>query len=328
MAEIALRDALAAARAHIMRLEIPESAISWLYWFARAECRRRWPVLPDMPGLGEEPAGPDGRARLIAWNTVLSLDAAELEALDLAFRHDVKPELVLGVPPEQVQVLVDRARLALERALSAEIVISRGMPDCPDRAKVLADWAGTVTPELRERALRHAAHCPVCGPARPANVSPARVLAMLPWPVLSPSARQEMDRVLREHRPSRRRRLPWVRVLLAGTVAAAVAFGYVLFGTAGGSAAGLAPAMGGPAAGPARVMSGPVAGTGPASSRSSAVPGTAFRRAGSGRAGSGRAGFRRPRPHSRGLLPVPSPSGSRKAVTIAGLTHLSWTGDR
>jgi DNA-directed RNA polymerase specialized sigma24 family protein len=210
MAEMALRDALAAARAHIMRLENPESAISWLYWFARAQCRRRWPVLPDVPGLREEPAGPDGRARLIAWNTVLSLDAAELEALDLAFRHDVKPELVLGVPPEQVQVLVDRARLALERTLSAEIVISRGMPDCPDRAKVMAGWAGTVTPELRECALRHAADCPVCGPTRPANVSPARVLAMLPWPALSPSARQEMHRVLREHRPLRRRRLPWV----------------------------------------------------------------------------------------------------------------------
>jgi DNA-directed RNA polymerase specialized sigma24 family protein len=232
IAEMALQDTFATARAHIMRLENPESARSWLYWFARAECRRAGSV-PAADEPVTRPGQGDDSARLIAWNTVMSLDAAELEALDLEYRHDVKPELVLGMPPDQVRGLVYRARLSLERALSAEIVISRGIPDCPDRAEVMAGWSGAVTAEIRDRTLRHAADCPACGPTLPRNVSPARVLAMLPWPALSASSRAEVLRLLHDPRPQRRRRLPWVRGLLAGGMAVAIALGCVLVGVKG-----------------------------------------------------------------------------------------------
>jgi DNA-directed RNA polymerase specialized sigma24 family protein len=50
IAQIALRDTLVAAQAHIANLGDPESLGPWLYSLARAECPR--------PAPGRRPAGP------------------------------------------------------------------------------------------------------------------------------------------------------------------------------------------------------------------------------------------------------------------------------
>ena len=138
------------------------------------------------PSLADEPpARPsqrDADSRLMAWNAVTSMAADEQEALDLTCRHDVDLGLVLGLPAEDAEVLLIRSRQNLERALGAEILISRGSHACPDRAEMMSGWAGTITPQVRDRVLEHAAGCGVCAPGLPRNVSAARVLALFPSP--------------------------------------------------------------------------------------------------------------------------------------------------
>jgi len=200
IAQIALRDTLVVAQAHIAALADPESIGPWLYSLARAECRRR--QAGPAAEADEAPVRPsqrDADSRLMAWNAVMSMEAAEFEALDLACRHDVDLALVLGLSAEEAQALLDGARQSLERALGAEILVSRGHA-CPDRAEVLAGWAGTMTAAVRARVLEHAAGCEVCGPNLPRNVSAARVFALLPAPALSPLARAEVLDFFADHR--------------------------------------------------------------------------------------------------------------------------------
>ncbi len=100
IAQIALRDTLLVADAHIGRLADPQLLGSWLYALARAECRRRRAVQPSL--ADEPPARPsqrDADSRLMAWNAVMSMAADEQEALDLTCRHDVDLGLVLACRP-------------------------------------------------------------------------------------------------------------------------------------------------------------------------------------------------------------------------------------
>ena len=191
IAQMALRDTLSVATANIARLSDAELLEPWLYSLARAECRRRRPVAQ----ADEPPARPnqaDAEARLVAWNAAASLAPAEREALDLACRHQVDLSLVLGLPPEDVRALLSRARLNLQQALGTEILIASGSHDCPYRGEVMQGWTGTVTPELRERVLQHAASCLACGPNLPRSVSAERVFGLLPDPALPAGARVEV----------------------------------------------------------------------------------------------------------------------------------------
>jgi hypothetical protein len=127
----------------------------------------------------------------MSWKAVTSMPADEVEALELDARHEVDLRLVLGLPAAEVQALLDRARRDLERALGAEIVISKSHA-CPDRSALMSYWTDTTTSARRDRVLGHAATCSVCGPNLPRSVSPARVFALLPAPVLSSAARLEV----------------------------------------------------------------------------------------------------------------------------------------
>ena len=191
-AQIAVRDALVVATAQIGRLVCEEWLGLWLYSLARAECLRREAV----PAAdADEPVAPpnadDADSRLMAWKAVTSMPADEVEALELDSRHDVDLRLVLGLSAAEVQALLDRARRDLERALGAEILIRKSHA-CPDRAALLGGWTGTTTPALRDQVLEHAVTCSVCSPNLPRSVSPARVFALLPAPVLSSVARLEV----------------------------------------------------------------------------------------------------------------------------------------
>jgi hypothetical protein len=194
IAQIALRDTLVVAEAHIGRLADPELLGPWLYSLARAECCRRRAVQPSL--ADEPPARPsqrDADNRLMAWNAVTSMGTDELEALDLTCRHEVDLALVLGIPAEDAEELLNRATQSLERALGAEVLIAEGGDGCTERADILDGWvSGTVTPLIRERLMRHAEDCPLCQLDLPQNVSAARVFAQLPAPELSPLVRAQV----------------------------------------------------------------------------------------------------------------------------------------
>jgi DNA-directed RNA polymerase specialized sigma24 family protein len=186
-AQIALRDTLVVAEAHIRQLHTPEMLRPWLYALARAECLRR----QQSPGAAHDaviarPDQPDADRRLIAWHAVMSLTAIEREALELTMRHGLDTALaalVLGMPSSEVQGILDRARVHLEQALAGEILARHGVHGCPERAAALQGWAGELTVPLRERLVQHAMECQVCGRYLPRNVSATKVYSLLPVPV-------------------------------------------------------------------------------------------------------------------------------------------------
>jgi DNA-directed RNA polymerase specialized sigma24 family protein len=191
-AQVAVRDALVVATAQIGRLVCDEWLGLWLYSLARAECLRREAVpAADADEPAARPDQDDADMRLMAWRAVTGMPADEAEALALDSLHDVDLRLVLGLSAAEADMLVDRARGDLERALGAEITIRKNHA-CPDRTEVMSGWTGRITPAMQDRVLQHAAACSVCGPNLPRSVSPARVFALLPAPALSSVARLEI----------------------------------------------------------------------------------------------------------------------------------------
>ena len=188
-AQVAMRDAIILTGARITGLRDPSMLKAWLFAIARAECGRH---RPGSAGESDEPVAPpqqpDAALRIMAWNSVISLIPDEREALDLVTRHGMTPPevaLVLGLPAPSAPALIAAARLHLEQALTAEILINRESQECAGRADALRGGTGTVTPAVRERLLRHAGSCPACLPRRPRNVSAARIFGLLPRPALT-----------------------------------------------------------------------------------------------------------------------------------------------
>jgi DNA-directed RNA polymerase specialized sigma24 family protein len=194
--QVVVRDAIVAAEAHIGRLADPELLKPWLFALARVECGRR----PPAPaGETDEPIArpqqPDADLRVMAWNSVMSLEPAGREALDLVSRHGMEAAevaLVLDTPPSDTRELLETARYRLEQALAAEILVSRPSHECAGRTEAMHGWAGTVTPEIRQRLLWHAGSCQVCLPHLPRNVSAARVFSLIPRPALPRAARARL----------------------------------------------------------------------------------------------------------------------------------------
>ena len=186
-AQVALRDALVVAEAHIGQLPSPDMLRPWLYAIARAECQRR----QQARGAAHDtviarPDQPDADRRLLAWHAVMSLDPIEREALELTIRHGMDTALaalVLGIPAGELEGILERARVHLEQALAGEILARHGVHGCPERAEALQGWAGELTVPLRDRLVRHAGCCEVCGRYLPRNVSATKVFGLLPVPV-------------------------------------------------------------------------------------------------------------------------------------------------
>ncbi|WP_030163657.1 sigma-70 family RNA polymerase sigma factor [Spirillospora albida] len=186
-AQVALRDTFIVAEAHIDELRDPHRLEPWLYAIARLECGRRAPAHDDPPDVPiADHRQEDVDQRIMAWHAVMALPPSAREVLALRMRHHlpvIEVAAVMGVPVRDAQAMLDRAHGRLERALVAEILAHRGPYGCPERARLLRERNGPLSPEPAGRLAAHAEECPVCRALRPRTVSAAKVFGLLPDPV-------------------------------------------------------------------------------------------------------------------------------------------------
>lgn len=187
-AQVALRDTLITAEAHVGSLADPDRLSAWLYALARGECmRRRLSVPPGADAaLGEAPPlddPADADLRVMAWNATQSLSAHDREILELSTRHDLSTldvAAVLGVAPRQIETAQEDARERLRDAITAEVLARKGPYDCPRRARILTGFSGELTQEMRDQLVHHLARCEICAPHRVREVSTAKVFELMP----------------------------------------------------------------------------------------------------------------------------------------------------
>ncbi|GAA4196390.1 hypothetical protein GCM10022252_43590 [Streptosporangium oxazolinicum] len=195
-AESALLDTLVAAEAHVHALADPRRLEAWLYALARGECVRRNLARAEEPDprapVPVVIAGDDADLRVMAWNAARSLSPGDREVLDLSCRHGFGPidlAAVLGVTPKVAGALYESARERLRDVVTVEVLVRKGPYDCASRARMLTGFNGELTPEARERVIRHVNRCDTCAPHRVRQVSAAKVFDLLPLVALPPTLR-------------------------------------------------------------------------------------------------------------------------------------------
>jgi RNA polymerase sigma factor (sigma-70 family) len=107
----------------------------------------------DTAGLAE--------ARRLLRDVLADMDQVTQQAAELSFRHQLDAAeiaIVLGVSPDQVGALTDRARQHLEKAVGALVVVRAGS-SCPDLAALLAGQDETP-PGTSARASSARRTCP------------------------------------------------------------------------------------------------------------------------------------------------------------------------
>jgi DNA-directed RNA polymerase specialized sigma24 family protein len=195
-AQVAFRDTLMCAEAHVGRLRSPSRFGAWLYALARIECRRRrpaGPVHPDLPVARHDQADVD--LRLMAWRAVTGLPPLSRELLDLRHRHelaDADIALIVGLRAKEIGELLVQAGVLLEAALIAEILAHDGLQSCSRRAAILRPRGDEIDEDQREALVRHSLECPPCARHLPENIAPGKVYDLLPHAPLPPSLRGQI----------------------------------------------------------------------------------------------------------------------------------------
>ncbi|WP_061291171.1 RNA polymerase sigma factor [Herbidospora cretacea] len=183
-AQVALRDTMIAAEAHIEALRDPDRLYVWLLALARAECRRR--------RQSDPPAEPEEAPDAAAWHAVHGLPADDREILELSLRHGLAAAdlgAVLGLSARHAEALRESASLRLQDAITAEVLARRDPGDCPARSVLVADAEGGDPDERRARVVNHIFTCETCRPHRARQVSAGKVFALLPLPVVPDTVR-------------------------------------------------------------------------------------------------------------------------------------------
>lgn len=195
-AQVALRDTLMCAEAHIGKLRAPARFGAWLYALARVECHRRRPagsVQPDLPVARHDQDDVD--LRLMAWRAVTGLPPLSRELLDLRHRHgmdnpDIAP--IVGLRSKEVGELLAEAGVLLEAALIAEILAHDGLDGCARRTTILRPRKDEIDDDLREALVRHSLECARCARHLPHNIAPGKVYALLPRAPLPATLRAQL----------------------------------------------------------------------------------------------------------------------------------------
>jgi DNA-directed RNA polymerase specialized sigma24 family protein len=195
-AQVAFRDTLMCAEAHVGRLRAPARFGPWLYALARIECRRRrpgGPVQPDVPVARHDQDDVD--LRLMAWRAVTGLPSLSRELLDLRHRHGLTTSdiaLVTGLRAREIGELLAQAGVLLEAALIAEILAHDGLDACARRSAILRPRTAEIDEDLHKALVRHSLECGRCARHLPENIAPRKVYDLLPRISLPPLLRAQV----------------------------------------------------------------------------------------------------------------------------------------
>ena len=127
----------------------------------------------------------------MVWSAAIELKLNDYELLDLNVRQQLNANdigAVLGARPESVERRLADAHNALEQALTARRLFTRGRRECLDLDFQLGEteWSSS----LSRRILRHADSCTVCRTS-PTDLPAARELLAALMPVPAPATWQE-----------------------------------------------------------------------------------------------------------------------------------------
>ncbi len=92
--------------------------------------------------------------------------------------------MAMGVTAGHAAVLLSRMRDRLERCLGALLIARSGRADCLDLDRLLTDWDGRFSLDVRGRVTRHIEGCPACGRRRGALVSLEHLAPVLVPPLV------------------------------------------------------------------------------------------------------------------------------------------------
>jgi len=215
----AVQDTFVVAAAKLGGLRDPGRLRPWLFAVARNECRHqldgprvsRSADDDDMTMISERirvtdtgtPADEPGQQELVS-SALATLKSEDQEIIELTVRHELSgADLadVLGVPPNQAQLLASRARTRLDSALSTVLTARPRLGACPELASLLTDSADELTSAERKLVRRHLSTCPICTDHQRPEVNAAALLGEQPAPVPPSGLRFQVLSLLRDTSP-------------------------------------------------------------------------------------------------------------------------------
>jgi RNA polymerase sigma factor (sigma-70 family) len=215
----AVQDTFVVAAAKLGGLRDPGRLRPWLFAVARNECRHqldgprvsRSADDDDMTMISErirltdsgQPSDEPGQQELVS-SALATLSREDQEIVELTVRHELSgADLadVLGVPPDQAQLLASRARARLDSALSTVLTARPRLGACPELASLLTDSAAELTGAERKLVRRHLCTCPICTDHERPEVNAAALLGAQPAPVPPSGLRFQVLSLLRDTSP-------------------------------------------------------------------------------------------------------------------------------
>lgn len=141
--------------------------------------------MPDLVGDDRAP-GRDLEAEesaALLWEAATGLQPRDQELLELHLREGLDgADLAeaMNVEPGHVYVMVKRLKERLGTAVGSLLVARRGRGDCAELDRVLGEWDGRFSLDVRSRVTRHVEGCDTCRNTRKAAIGWEQIAAAMP----------------------------------------------------------------------------------------------------------------------------------------------------
>ncbi len=193
----AVSDTLLLAHARFRQLRDRSKLRPWLYAICRNECLRgirvgnRFAPLEAAGEVADVATDPVAGvvaddARHLIESAFQGMNESDREVIELALRHELSPTQIseiIGVSPNNASARLSAAKVQLERAVGALLLLRSRGSSCEDLRKIVSGQS--FTPLLRKRIVRHSEQCPECTSTRKRAVA---VVAMATLPVIAAPA--------------------------------------------------------------------------------------------------------------------------------------------